>query len=61
MFTDFRMPNDYFIQSSDHKQGFLNKMYKGIFGIMNKNQPAAKVITTKVILKDYFELVWLGI
>ena len=57
MFTDFRK-NKYFVQSSDWKQGFLNNMYKGLFGISGKNQPKAKLITTKAIVGDYVKAVW---
>ena len=58
MFTDFRFPNEYFIQSSDSKQGFLNAMYKGLFGIASKNRDKAKAITGKAILTDYIKSVW---
>ena len=61
MFTDFRMPNKYFQQSSDFKQKFLTKMYDGVFGVSPKNQSQAKEITTKVIVADYRRVVWLKI
>ena len=58
MFTDFRLPDKYFTQSSNWKQGILNWMYQGLFGIAPKHQPKAKNITDKAILKDYFREVW---
>jgi len=59
MFTDFRVfKKQYFTQSSDSKQGFLNAMYKGLFGIASKNRDKAKAITGKAILTDYIKTVW---
>lgn len=61
MFSDFRLPNEYYIQSEDPKQGFLMKMYKNIFGIAKKNQRIAQFITTTAIMKRYKREVYVEI
>jgi len=51
--------NSFFIDSFDSKSGILTGNYGlNLFGITQKDQPKAKVLTGKAVSKDYIRKVW---